>query len=99
MFSSLISNTIQAKLQLLHPLLIKDSDDLPNIGRITIIVFNHFSKYHHSIKQGYALKKWVTGLSDEAYYPCTVQWAEIMGQEDIDYFPEFFGKIETKNPF
>ena len=23
-----------------------------------------------NIKQGYTLKKWVEGLSDEAYYPC-----------------------------
>ena len=27
------------------------------------------------------------------------QWAEIIGQEEIDNFPEFYGKIETKIHF
>ena len=29
----------------------------------------HFTKVRFYCKQGYALKNWVEGLSDEAYYP------------------------------
>ena len=39
------------------------------------------------------------GHSGQNKFSQLAQWAEIMVQEDIDYFPEFFGKIETKNTF